>query len=92
MHLLTEAQGWIFPSSTSLDDLPEVQFAVGSKLFTVQKEDLAFAEAGNDMVYGGIQSRGDLGFDIFGDTFLKGVYAILNQGNKRFGCGQRVDP
>lgn len=28
------------------------------------------------MTYGGIQSRGDLGFDILGDTWLKGIYAV----------------
>lgn len=46
---------------------------------------------GNGMIYGGIQSRGTMTFDILGDTFLKGVYAIFDQGNTRFGCVQRVD-
>ena len=31
-------------------------------------------------------------FDILGDTFLKNVYAIFDQGNKRFGCVQRIEP
>ena len=61
-------------------------------MFTVEKEDLAFVDAGNGMTYGGIQSRGDLTFDILGDTFLKGIYAIFDQGNNRFGCVQRIDP
>lgn len=58
----------------------------------MQKEDLGFANAGNGMVYGGIQSRGDMDFDILGDTFLKSVYAIFDQGNQRFGCVQRSEP
>ena len=29
--------------------------------------------------------------DIFGDTWLKGVYAIFDQGKKRFGTVQRVE-
>jgi hypothetical protein len=37
---------------------------------------LGFADAGNGMVYGGIQSRGTMTFDILGDTFLKGIYAV----------------
>jgi len=84
-------QGYIFPTNTTADKLPVVTFAVGDKQFTVQKEDLAFADAGNDMVYGGIQSRGDMTFDILGDTFLKGIYAIFDQGNQRFGAVQRVE-
>jgi hypothetical protein len=69
-------QGYIFPIKTTADKLPDVAFAVGSKLFHVQKEDLGFADAGNGMVYGGIQSRGNLTFDILGDTWLKGIYAV----------------
>ena len=69
-------QGYVFPSSTTADQLPVVTFAVGNTQFTVQKEDLAFADAGNGMVYGGIQSRGSMTFDILGDTFLKSIYAV----------------
>lgn len=72
----SEQQGYTFPSNTSADDLPVVTFAVGGKQFAVQKEDLGFADAGNGMVYGGIQSRGSMTFDILGDTFLKGIYAV----------------
>ncbi|KAL8820462.1 MAG: hypothetical protein Q9223_001323 [Gallowayella weberi] len=84
-------QGYLFPSNTPLDKLPVVRFDVGGKEFAVQKEDLAFASAGNGMTYGGIQSRGDLPFDILGDTWLKGIYAIFDQGNKRFGAVVRAD-
>ena len=79
----------MFPTSTSIDKLPDVSFAVGTKQFAVHKEDLGFADAGNGMVYGGIQSRGDLGFDILGDTWLKGSYVIFDQGRKRIGLVQR---
>lgn len=69
-------QGYVFPTNTTADQLPVVIFAVGDKQFAVQKEDLAFVDAGNGMVYSGIQSRGSLTFDILGDTFLMGIYAI----------------
>ncbi|KAF2099786.1 acid protease [Rhizodiscina lignyota] len=84
-------QGYTFPANTSADQLPTVTFAVGDTQFTVQKEDLGFADAGSGMTYGGIQSRGDQNFDIFGDTFLKSIYAIFDQGNKRFGAVQRTE-
>lgn len=69
-------QGWVYPSTTTVDQLPVVTVAVGGKQFIIQKEDLGFADAGNGTIYGGIQSRGSLTFDILGDTFLKGVYAV----------------
>lgn len=72
-------QGYTFPTNTTADKLPTVTFAVGDTQYAVQKEDLAFADAGNNMVYGGIQSRGDLDFDILGDTFLKGIYAVRTE-------------
>lgn len=71
-----QQQGYIFPSDTTADQLPAVQVAVGDHLFTINKEDLSFADAGNNMVYGGIQSRGTMTFDILGDTFLKSIYAV----------------
>ena len=72
-------QGYIFPASTTADQLPVVSFAVGGQQFPIQKEDLGFADAGNGMVYGGIQSRGDMTFDILGDVFLKSVYAVSDK-------------
>lgn len=87
----SQQQGYLFPSNTTADQLPVITFAVGDKQFIVQKEDLGFADAGNGMVYGGIQSRGTMTFDILGDTFLKGIYAIFDQGNSRFGAVQRPE-
>lgn len=81
--------GYTFPSSVTTDQLPDVQFSVGGQLFTINKEELSFASAGSDTVFGGIQSRGSMTFDILGDVFLKNVYAVFDQGNKRFGAVQR---
>ena len=82
-------QGYVFPADTAADKLPVVSFAVGEKQFAVKKDDLGFADAGNGMVYGGIQSRGSLTFDILGDVFLRGIYAIFDQGNTQFGAVSR---
>ena len=73
-------QGYVFPASTTADQLPQVQFAIGTKLFNFQKEDLGFASAGTtngqQMVYGSIQSAGDMGLNIFGDAFMKSLYVV----------------
>lgn len=44
-------QGYIFPADTDASNLPAVAFAVGNNLYTVQKEDLAFADAGHGKFY-----------------------------------------
>lgn len=70
------SQGYVFPSNTSADDLPDVQLAIGDAMVAFQKEDLGFADAGNGMVYGSIQSRGSMDMDIYGDAVLKAMYAV----------------
>jgi hypothetical protein len=71
-----QQQGWVFPANTAESDLPTVVFMVGNTPITIGKQYLGFAGgADGSMVYGGIQSRGSLTFDIFGDTFLHNVYA-----------------
>ncbi|KXL47577.1 MAG: hypothetical protein FE78DRAFT_536830 [Acidomyces sp. 'richmondensis'] len=82
----TTQQGWVFPTSSAI---PQIQLAVGSTLFTLNPEDMKFQDLGDGTYYGGMQSRGDQDFDIFGDVFLRSIYAIFDQGNKRFGAVQR---
>ncbi|KFY15088.1 hypothetical protein V492_02239 [Pseudogymnoascus sp. VKM F-4246] len=84
-------QGYVYPANTTEHQLPIVTFAVGGKQFAIQKEDLGFANIGNGMLYGGIQSRGTMPFDILGGTFLKSMYSIFDHGNKRFGAVKRID-
>jgi hypothetical protein len=69
-------QGYVFPANTSVDQLPDVKLAIGDAQVSFQKEDLGFADAGNGMVYGSIQSRGTMDMDIYGDAVLKAIYAV----------------
>jgi hypothetical protein len=66
------------PTKTAEASLPEVKFDIGGKMFPVNKEDLAYHDFGNGFSYGSIQSRGELPFSIYGDTWLKSVYAIFD--------------
>jgi len=84
-------QGFVIPTSVKVDDLPDLSVAIGAKEFVIQKEDLLFALADKDHWYGGVQSRGQNPFDILGDTFLKSVYAIWDQGNNRFGAVPKIE-
>jgi len=87
------SQGFVFPTSTPLDHLPDVTLAIGDASVVFQKEDLGFADAGNGMVFGSIQSRGSMDVDIYGDAVLKAMYAIfdMNNGSPRFGWVQRKE-
>lgn len=73
------AGGWIMPGGAdAISARPEVTVAVGDKQITIEKEQLGWAELeqGSNMVFGAIQSRGSMDFDIFGDTFLICCYAV----------------
>lgn len=71
-------QGYVYPANTSVDQLPNVTLAIGDASVAFQKEDMGFADAGNGMVYGSIQSRGTMDMDIYGDAVLKAMYAVCS--------------
>ena len=52
----------------------QVSFFLGIFPEKRDAEFTSYSESG--MVFGGVQSRGDLGYDILGGTWLKGVYAV----------------
>ncbi|KAI6089858.1 aspartic endopeptidase [Hypoxylon rubiginosum] len=85
-------QGYTFPINVKLDNLPELKVAVGDAEYVIQKEDLAFSLTDDKQSwYGGVQSRGEMPFDILGDTFLKSVYAVWDQGNRRLGLVPKIE-
>jgi len=57
--------GWILPTSSRPTS---ISFAVGRTFYKISGEDLKFADAGNGMSFGAIQSRGQNKQDIFGDV------------------------
>lgn len=65
--------GWKYPTDTQI---PDVWFAVGEQMFVIHPADFGFGHDGDGYTFGGIQSRGDSSYDIFGDVFLKNVYAV----------------
>ncbi|CAK7204542.1 hypothetical protein SEUCBS139899_007300 [Sporothrix eucalyptigena] len=85
------AQGWVIPTHVTPDQIPEIKLAVGDNDFVLQAEDLVYGDADNGFWYGGVQSRGSLTMDIFGDVFLKSIYAIFDAGNVRFGAIPKIE-
>ncbi|CAK3949087.1 acid protease [Lecanosticta acicola] len=82
--------GWVYPSSTDRNSLPEIRLDIGGHDVIIDRDDIGFADAGG-WIYGGFQSRGNMSFSIFGDTVLKSMYAIFDQGQERFGFVQKAD-
>ncbi|KAL8969880.1 MAG: hypothetical protein Q9183_001780 [Haloplaca sp. 2 TL-2023] len=67
-------QGYVFPSNLTINQLPLVSFDVGGREFAVQREDLAFADAGNNMTYGGKYLLWN--WSIPSDNWRKGVDSL----------------
>jgi hypothetical protein len=67
--------GWVFPSTATL---PAVTLPMGTTNVTLQSSDLTFSDAGGGLTYGSLQSRGEIGYDVFGDVWLNNVYAIFD--------------
>jgi len=82
------AGGYILPSDS---EPPDIYFACGDRYFGIPGVDLKFSPAQKGYSYGAIQSRGGNKQDIFGDVFLKRVYALFDArpGSPRIGFGQR---
>lgn len=83
-----DASGWLIPNGTPLDQLPFISFALGDKQMVIEKEHLLYAASNSPipgMAFGGIQSRGSIPFDIWGDTMLKCIYAVSDF-QKSYSC------
>lgn len=68
--------GYIFPCNSDLPDFPVV---IGSTTFTVPGQYINYAPIGPNYCYGGVQPNTGIGFNIFGDLFLKTVYVVFNK-------------
>jgi Eukaryotic aspartyl protease len=73
---------WVFPANFSQSDLPTVTLPVGGYNVTLSPEDIVF-DTGSlpGFVIGGIQGNGGFGIVIFGDVWLRNVYAAFDLGS-----------
>lgn len=69
--------GYVFACSSNL---PDFNVAIGGKTFTIPGSYINFAPVGDGSgsCFGGIQPDTGIGFSIFGDVFLKAVYAVFD--------------
>lgn len=93
-HYDTDVQGWVFPANTTVSEVPSVVLPVGEHELTLDVLDIMRLPVDDNWIYGSIQSRGDLDTDLFGDYWLRNVYAVYDvKGDKngpRFGFVPRA--
>jgi len=68
--------GWIFPCNTVLPDLTVM---IGGQPFVISGSLLNYAPVSSSLCFGGLQPNTGMGFSIFGDVFLKSVFAVFDQ-------------
>lgn len=82
--------GYVFSCSATL---PAFNVAIGGKTFVVPGKYINYApiDATGTKCFGGIQSNTGIGLTIFGDIFLKSVFAIfdLTTGSARLGFAEQ---
>jgi len=74
-----QAGGYVFDCNA---ELPDFTVTVSGQDFVVPGKSINFgaADQSGQTCFGGIQSAGDIGLSIYGDVFLKQVFAIFDLG------------
>ena len=88
----TDLQSWKFPAN--LTEFPMVTLPVGVSNITLTPPDFAIGQPDDaGWVFGSIQSRKKLLFDVFGHSWLNNIYAVFDLGMTgaivRFGLSPR---
>jgi hypothetical protein len=83
--------GYVFPCSATL---PNFSITVGGVKQTVPGKYINYAPVtdGSSTCFGGIQDSADVGFNIFGDVFLKSKYIVhkMSGGSPQLGFAQQA--
>ena len=88
---------WLLHTNVTEDDIPEIILPVGDHNVTIAKTDILYSyEDFPGYIVGGLQSNDGIGTAIYGDSWLRNVYAVfdLGSGNKqdfRFGFVSRSE-
>lgn len=86
---VSQEGGYTFPCSTTM---PNFNIDIGGKTFVVPGSYINYAPADKaGTCFGGIQSKSGIGYNIFGDIFLKSVYVVFDQttGSSRLGFAEK---
>lgn len=78
---------WLFPANFTESQLPSVNLPIGEFNLTLKPNDIIFDNTTfPGLIIGSIQPTGGLGISVYGDIWLRNVYAIFDMGS-----GNRTD-
>ncbi|QDS77639.1 hypothetical protein FKW77_002722 [Venturia effusa] len=66
--------GWMFPCGSKL---PDMSIVISGQKVVVSGVNMEYQQISSQQCYGGIQRDTGMPFSIFGDVFLKGVFAVF---------------
>jgi len=78
------AGGYVFPCTATL---PDLSFTIAGRKATIPGKYINYAPADNTgrTCFGGVQTSDGIGFNIFGDIFLKSQFVVWDKGQTRIG-------
>lgn len=74
--------GYVFPCSA---DVPDFSLGIGDGQSTIPGSLMSLGSVGDGNCFGGLQSNEGIGLSIYGDVWLKSVFAVFDADNKQFG-------
>lgn len=85
---VASAGGWTFSCSAAL---PDFQFVVGAVTITIPGKYINYAPTDNtgQSCFGGLQDRGPLGINIFGDVALKSAFVVFDGSTPSLGWANK---
>lgn len=69
------AGGYVFPCSATA---PSFTFGVGDARYTIPGSFMNYGEASSGMCFGGLQTSGSIGTNIYGDVALKAAFVVFD--------------
>ena len=82
------AGGYVYPCDANV---PSFGVEIGNSGYTAEitGADMTFAKVNSNTCFGGLQSNGGGGLQIFGDVLLKQYFAVFDAGNMSFGIAPK---
>lgn len=79
--------GYVFPCSAKI---PDMVLGIGKGKATIPGTLMSLGKVDSSNCFGGLQSNSGIGLSIYGDIFLKAVFAVFDADNSQFGFAPKA--
>lgn len=83
----TTEGGWVYPCS---ETLPSFSLVIGGYQATIPSSYLNYGTINSTTCYGGVQSSAGIGFDVFGDIWIKSQYVVFDKNGPQIGVASQA--